>query len=171
VKDQHADRIRSAAGVFRTAYEAFVAALDAMDDESAVRPSSGGGWSPAQVAWHVAESNRLMAAMLSGALPGARRTEGFVEDGGLLSRIPSKLETPIPALNPPDGVTKEDALTKLRWSAWPTLKAIEALTPDRAANYTVKLPFGLMNLYQLAEFSGVHVGRHKKQLDRCLQTV
>jgi hypothetical protein len=142
-----------------------------MDDNSAARPAPDGGWSPAQVAWHVAESNRLMAATLSGALPGARRNDGFVEDPALFSRIPPKLETPIPALNPPDGVTREDALTKLRWSAGPTVKAIETLTPDRAANYTVKLPFGVMNLYQLADFAGAHVGRHKKQLDRCLQTV
>jgi hypothetical protein len=148
-----------------------VAALEAMDDESAARPAPGGGWSAAQVAWHVAESNRLSAAVLSGALPGARRADGFVEDPALFARIPAKSETPIPALNPPAQVTRDDALTKLRWSAAPTLKAIETLTADRAANCTVKLPFGIMNLYQFAEFAGAHVGRHKKQLDRCLETV
>lgn len=169
--DQHGDRIRSAADAFRTAFDAFVATLEAMDDDSASRPSPDGGWSPAQVGWHVAESNRLTAATLSGALPGARRSEGFVEDAAVFSRIPEKAETPIPALNPPAGVTREDALTKLRWSVAPTVKAIETLTPDRAANFTVKFPFGIVNLYQLSEFAGVHVGRHKKQLERCLETV
>ena len=169
--DRHADRIRTAADTFKRAYEALVTALEAMDDESAFRPAPNGGWSAAQVAWHVAESNRLTAATLSGALPGARRADGFVEDPAVLSRIPARAETPIPALNPPAGVTREDALTKLRWSAAPTMKAIETLTPDRGANYTVKLPFGVLNLYQFAEFAGAHVGRHKKQLDRCLETV
>ena len=169
--DQHADRIRTAADTFKTAHDAFVTTLEAMDDESATRPAPDGGWSAAQVGWHVAESNRLTAATLSGSLPGARRADGFVEDPAVFSRIPAKAETPIPALNPPDGVTRDDALTKLRWSAAPTLKAIETLTPERAANYTVKLPFGILNLYQLAEFAGAHVGRHKKQLDRCLQAV
>jgi DinB family protein len=169
--DRHADRIRTAADTFKTAYDAFVAALEAMDDESARRPAANGGWSAAQIAWHVAESNRLTAATLSGALPGARRADGFIEDPVVLSRIPPKVETPIPALNPPADVSRDDALTKLRWSAAPTLKAIETLTPDRAANFTVKMPFGVLNLYQLAELVGAHVGRHKEQLDRCLQTV
>ncbi len=169
--DQHGDRIRAAAASFREAYDAFVAALDAMDQDSASRPSPDGGWSPAQVGWHVAESNRLTAATLSGALPGARRADGFIEDPAVFSRIPAKAETPIPALNPPAAVTRDDALTKLRWSAAPTLKAIETLTPDRAANYTVKFPFGVLNLYQLAEFAGAHVGHHRKQLERCLETV
>lgn len=171
MSDQHADRIHTAAERFKAAYEAFIAALEAMDDESASRPTPEGGWSAAQVGWHVAESNRLTAATLSGALPGARRADGFVEDPAVFSRIPAKAETPIPALNPPAGVTRDDALTKLRWSAAPTLKAIETLSPDRGANYTVKLPFGVLNLYQFAEFAGAHVGRHKKQLDRCLETV
>ena len=169
--DQHADRIRGAARIFQDAYEALVAALEGMDDTSAARLAPDGGWSPAQVAWHVAESNRLTAATLSGALPGARRADGFVEDPALFSRIPERADTLIPALNPPAGVTRDDALTKLRWSAAPTLKAIETLTPDRAANYTVKLPFGVLNLYQLAEFAAEHVGRHQKQLERCLETV
>ena len=169
--DQHGDRIRNAVDTFRTASDAFVATLEAIDDDSASRPSPDGGWSPAQVGWHVAESNRLTAATLSGALPGARRSDGFVEDPSVFTRIPAKAETPIPALIPPAGVTRDDALTKLRWSVAPTVKAMETLTPDRAGTYTVKFPFGVLNLYQLAEFAGAHVGRHQKQLERCLETV
>jgi hypothetical protein len=171
VADQHAHRIRTAADAFKRASDAFIATLEALDDESASRPSHEGGWSPAQVGWHVGESNRLTAAMLLGDLAGARRNDGFAEDSTVFSRIPAKAETPIPALNPPERVTREDALTKLRWSVVPMLKAIETLTPDRGANYTVKFPFGLINLYQFAEFAGLHVGRHQKQLERCLQTV
>lgn len=169
--DQHAARIRTAADAFKRASDAFIATLEALDDDSASRISADGGWSPAQVGWHVGESNRLTAAMLLGDLAGARRTDGFVEDPAVFSRIPAKAETPIPALNPPAGVTRDDALTKLRWSVAPMLKAIETLTPDRGANYTVKFPFGVINLYQFAEFAGVHVGRHQKQLERCFQTV
>jgi hypothetical protein len=171
VADQHAHRIRTAADAFKRASDAFIATLEALDDESASRPSHEGGWSPAQVGWHVGESNRLTAAMLLGDLAGARRADGFVEDASVFSRIPAKAETPIPALNPPSRVTRDDALTKLRWSIAPMVKAIETLTADRGANYTVKFPFGVMNLYQFAEFAGLHVGRHQKQLERCLQTV
>jgi DinB family protein len=171
VADQYVARIRTAADRFKNAYDAFVATLEALDDESASRPSPDGGWSPAQVAWHVAESNRLMAAVMLGDLPGARRTDGFVEDAAAFARIPARTETTIPALDPPARVTRDDALTKLRWSVTPMLKAIETLTPDRGANYTVKFPFGVINLYQCADFAGAHVGRHQKQLERCLETV
>ena len=164
----HAGRIRAAAAAFRAANHRLIADLDGLHDEAATRPPAAGGWSAAQIGWHVAETSRLLAAMLAGELPGPRSAPGFIEDHEVFSRVPSRVESRIPQIQPPAGTTRQEAITRLRASEAPTVLAIESLTPERAGGYTLQMPFGILSLYQCAEFIGAHVGRHQGQLQRCL---
>ena len=164
----HAGRIRAAAAAFRAANHTLIADLDALDEAAATRPAADGGWSVAQIAWHVAETNRLLAAMLAGELPGPRVAPGFVEDAEVFSRVPARVESRIPEIQPPAAITRQEAVTRLRASEAPTVLAIESLTPERAGGYTLRMPFGILNLYQCAEFIGAHAGRHRRQVQRCL---
>lgn len=164
----HAGRIRAAAAAFRAANHTLIADLDHLDEATATRQPAAGGWSPAQIGWHVAETSRLLAGMLTGEVPGPRAAPGFVEDTHIFSRVPSRVESRIPEIQPPAGTTRQEAITKLRATEAPTVLAIESLTPERAGGYTLQLPFGILSLYQCAEFIGAHVGRHQGQVQRCL---
>ncbi|HVE53751.1 MAG TPA: DinB family protein [Ramlibacter sp.] len=164
----HAGRIRAAAAAFKAANHTLIADLDALDEGTAMRPPAAGGWSAAQIGWHVAETSRLLAAMLAGELPGPRLAPGFVEDAEVFSRVPARVESRMPEIQPPGSTTRQEAITRLRASEAPTVLAIESLTPERAGGYTFKMPFGILNLYQCAEFIGAHAGRHRGQVQRCL---
>ena len=164
----HARRIRAAAAAFKAANHTLIADLEALDEATATRPPADGGWSAAQIGWHVAETSRLLAAMLAGELPGPRVAPAFVEDAEVFSRVPARVESRLPEIQPPGSTTRQDAVTRLRASEAPTVLAIESLTPERAGGYTFKMPFGILNLYQCAEFIGAHAGRHRGQVQRCL---
>jgi hypothetical protein len=160
----HVDRISAAVTAFQRAHEAFIAELNAISDPE--RAPAGGGWTPAQIAWHVAETNLHVAGMIAGRVPGTKETPGFSEDPTAFSKIPDRVATPIPDVHPPAVVTRSDAIARLRASEAPTVRAIESLTAERGCDVTADFPFGTINLYQVAEFVGAHVMRHQAQLLR-----
>jgi hypothetical protein len=164
----HVERISAAINAFRRANAAFLAELGTVTEPE--RAPEDGGWTPAQIAWHVAETNLYVAEMISGRLPGPTQSPEFSEDPAVFSRIPERVATPIPDVHPPADVTRQDALARLRASEAPTIRAIESLTADRASRFTVEFPFGTINLYQVAEFVGAHVMRHQAQLRRTRRT-
>jgi hypothetical protein len=165
--DAHADRITAAIAAFKAANTALIAALDGVTH--AERAPVDGGWTPAQIAWHVAESNLLTAGVLSGTLPGSRPAPQFVEDPEVFARIPAKVDVPFEALRPPITVSKDDAIAKLQTSETVTVRAIANLSPERGASHTVKMPYGILNLYQVAEFTSMHARRHEQQMNRANQ--
>jgi hypothetical protein len=71
-----------------------------------------------------------------------------------------------PALEPPNPVSRDAALDRLRTSSQKMTKAIAALTPERGACFCVSLPFGTLSLFELAEFVAAHVDRHVTQVGR-----
>jgi uncharacterized tellurite resistance protein B-like protein/uncharacterized damage-inducible protein DinB len=160
----HADRIAAAVRSFKEAHEAFIAALEAIDQPE--RVPQGGGWTASQIAWHLADTNLHVAGLLTGRAPGTKLTPGFAEDPSAFAKIPERVPTPIPDVHPPATVTRADAIARLRASKAPTMQAIESLTEQRGRNVTVDLPFGTINLYQLAEWAGAHATRHRGQLTR-----
>ena len=56
-------------------------------------------------------------------------------------------------------------MERLRTSAHHLSKAIASLTADRGSGYTVTLAVGTLSLFELAEYTVAHVGRHSAQLD------
>lgn len=160
----HAERIAKAVQAFKAAHAAFVADLNANAEPE--RAPATGGWTPAQIAWHVADTNLHVAALLSGRVPGVTEIRGFAEDPAAFSKIPERVPIPIPDVQPPADATRKDALEHLRASEAPAVSAIESLTEDRARNFAVDFPFGTLNLYQVAEWVGAHINRHRAQLTR-----
>jgi hypothetical protein len=160
----HVERIAAAITAFRRANEAFLAELNTVSEPE--RAPEDGGWTPAQIAWHLAETNLYVAGMIAGRLPGPTQSPGFSEDPAVFSKIPERVATPIPDVHPPADVTRQDAVARLRATEAPTIRAIEALPVERASSFTVEFPFGTINLYQVAEFVGAHVMRHQAQLRR-----
>jgi hypothetical protein len=45
-------------------------------------------------------------------------------------------------------------------------KAIASLTEERGSRYCVKMGFGTLSLFELAEFATAHVSRHVQQVHR-----
>jgi DinB superfamily len=104
------DRAAEILDRFNAAQRALVARLRDMPADAAEHASSGGGWSAAQVGWHVALTNAWAAAVLLGDKIGK------------------------PSCTPPDGPSRDAALIKLRASGQQVAKAIATLSADRAVS-------------------------------------
>ncbi len=162
----HGNRIHASVTAFQTASEAFIRALEQLNDETATRAPADGGWNAAQIGYHVATTNEFLAGVLTGAVPMAvPAPEGFAENPDVFKSVPAKIET-FPQLQPPATVTKADAVARLRKSMGDTVKAIETLEASRAASHCVTFRIGQLSMYQVADFIGGHVMRHQQQLQR-----
>lgn len=162
------NRIHTCVTAFQAASDALVSSLEGLSDEVATRTAPDGGWTPAQIGWHVAATSDLLAGMLTGEVPSAVPAPAdFSENPAIFDTVPSKVQT-FPVLEPPVSATRAAAIAKLKTSAAATVKAIEALQPDRACGHVVQMAFGQLSLYQLCEFIGAHVARHQAQLDRAI---
>lgn len=151
---------------FTTAMETFIQRLGALGDAEAQRKPADGGWTPAQIGWHIATSNRLLAGAVAGDVPMAKPVpENFQQDPDVLNKIPAKVET-FPQLQPPAVVTRGEALDSLRASIQPVVDAFESLTEARATGYYVQFAMGPLTMYQFADFTVAHVPRHLAQLER-----
>lgn len=165
----HESRINSAINGLQAATGSIVQLLESLTDEAARTAPEGGGWSPAQVGLHVAMTNELFAGIISGAVPMSKPAPaGFAEDADVFSKAPSKIKTPDPLEPPAAGVTRGDAIARLRAAQTTTDAALKTLSPDRASGRVIELPLGVISLYQAAEFLGPHTSRHIAQIQRCL---
>jgi hypothetical protein len=163
----HRARISHIREAFAEANERFVARLRAADDHAALRAPEGGGWSAAQIGWHVARVTTRFAGLMSGDLPGAQALgEGFAERPwpSIVAGIPGRLQAPN-SFQPPHGVTRMEAIASLEASGQAMARALDAVTPDRGAAYGITSPIvgGAINLYQVGEWATAHVIRHNKQ--------
>jgi len=148
-----------------------IAALERLNDAAAMHTPAGGGWTAAQIGYHVATTNDFLGGILTGAIPKAvAPPAGFQENPNVFSQLPTKVTT-FAALEPPANVTRAQAISKLRESTAQTVKAIEGLNAERASGQVVEFPFGKISLYQLAEFIGGHVVRHHAQFQRATASV
>jgi hypothetical protein len=162
-----ADRAATILARFNAAHTSLVNRLRELPPGPAEQRPDADCWSAAQIGCHVALTNDWIAGVLSGATPMAQpASSGFTESfnpGGM----PAKIKT-FPTLEPPDPVSRDAALERLRASGQHMTKAIASLTPERGAGYTVTLPFGTLSLFELADFTAAHVTRHYHQLERAL---
>jgi DinB family protein len=155
---------------FNAAHNAFAFKLRDCHASAAEERPEDGGWSCAQIGWHVAKTNEWIASVLTGADGSAKPAPAGFRESFDASAVPDKLKT-YPTLEPPAIVGRDLALERLRASGQHMSKAIASLTPDRGASYCVALPFGTLSLFELADFAAAHVGRHAAQLERVMAQV
>jgi hypothetical protein len=169
----HAERIADLTSAFNDSMSRLLARLDAATPEQLTKSPDGGGWSPAEIAWHVGVINEAFAGLIDGSIPRARQApEGFVETPwkDIASQVPVKLEAPV-QFHPPAGVSAEDALSKLRGSQQRMVDALAGLEESRSG-LTVKSTVGTpVTLYQVGNWATAHVARHNARIKELLATV
>jgi hypothetical protein len=165
----HLARVRHLREAFAAANERLVKRLRGADDHAAERAPEG-GWSAAQIGWHVAAVNTRFAAVIAGDVAAAQPLPpGFVERPWqvIASAIPEKLQATTAV--PPPVVHTRDAIAALEASALKMARAFDALTLERGAALGVTSPIvGTINLYQVGEWATAHIARHNAQAKRVL---
>ena len=168
----HRARIGHLREAFAEANERLVARLRGTDDDAARRVPEGGGWSAAQIGWHVARVSTRFAGVMSGDLPGAQPVPAGFEERPwpeIASTIADRLQAPA-SVQPPPGVTRMEAIAALEASGTQMARALDVVTPERGAGLCISSPIvgGPINLCQICEWATAHVIRHNKQAKQVL---
>lgn len=166
----HSARIADLTTSFNESMARFLSRLDAASSAQLETTPANGGWTGAQVAWHVGVINDAFAGLIDGSIPNARPApEGFTETpwSAIAEQVPAKLDAP-ERFHPPSSVTREDALAKVRASQQRMVDALAGLEESRAG-LTVKSTLGTpISLYQVGNWAAAHVARHNAQVKRIL---
>jgi hypothetical protein len=170
-QSQHFARMRHLREAFAEANERLVARLRAATDEAAAHSASG-GWTPAQIGWHVATVTNRFAGLISGDVRGVvALPDDFVERpwAAIAAAIPGRLEAP-GALLPPPVVSRDDAISALEAAGMRMARAFDSITPERGARLgiTSAIVGGTITVYQIGEWATAHIIRHNRQAKRAL---
>src|ERR1051325_7770812 len=125
----HLTRVRQLREAFASANERLVARLRGATDEAAERHAAG-GWSAAQIGWHVATVSTRFAGMIAGDLTGPQPlAESFQERPWpeIAAAIPDRLQAPR-AVHPPPTVKRTEAVAALEASGMKMARAFDVLT-------------------------------------------
>jgi hypothetical protein len=167
----HLARIHQLREEFASANERLVKRLRASDYHVAERVPADGGWTAAQVGWHVATVNSRFAALIAGDIPAAKPLPADFREKpwkAIAAELPEKIQASAAAM-PPPRVTRHDAVAMLEASAVKMARAFDTLTPERGARIGVTNQLvGTINLYQVGEWAASHVARHDAQAQRAL---
>jgi hypothetical protein len=170
VVPSHPDRVRQLSVSFEEANGRLIARLrDAA--EGAVERVPAGGWSAAQIGWHVAAVNTRFAGMISGEIPAAQPLAPDFRErtwDEVMASIPERGVSPA-AVAPPADVRRADAVSALIASGEAMGRALAALTEDRGARMGIThRVVGPITVYQIAQWASSHVIRHNRQAKRVL---
>jgi uncharacterized damage-inducible protein DinB len=160
-----ADRAATILARFNSAHNDLIWKLRDCAFDAAEQLPGDQGWSAAQIGWHVALVNDYMAAVLTGEKELAQPVPAEFTETFDHRAMPPKLKT-ASSLEPPDVIGIDAALERLRASGHHMSKAIASLTEERGSRYCVKMPFGTLSLFELADFAAAHVRRHVGQVQR-----
>lgn len=167
----HAERIADLSTAFSESMTRFLARLDSASPDALTTKPESGGWSAAEIAWHVGAINVAFAGLIDGSIPNARPAPpGFLETpwNEIATRVPAKLEAP-ERFHPPADLTADTALDTIRQSQDRFLSALAGLSEERAIGYTVKSSVGTpVNLYQVGNWAAAHVARHNAQVKKLI---
>jgi hypothetical protein len=170
----HYARLRHIRESFAEANERLVARLRSASDEAADRAPDAGGWTVAQIGWHVAKVSTTFAGLISGERPGARQLGSDFKErdwAAIAQRLPDRIEAAA-AFHPPPGVTRHAAIADLEASGVRMARALDTVTPERGAGYGISSPIvGEITVYQIGEWATAHVIRHNRQAKRILEGV
>jgi hypothetical protein len=167
----HLARVRHLREAFVEANERLVARLRTATDEAASHTATG-GWTAAQIGWHVATVNNRFAGLIAGDLKGVEVLPStFVERPWLqiVEGIPARLIAP-DAFAPPPTVSRNDAVSALEASGMRMARAFDSITPERGSTMgiTSSIVGGTITVYQIGEWATAHVIRHNRQAKRAL---
>lgn len=171
MSESHDDRMTRTRQSYREAHARLVKRLAEAPAEAVERVPAEGGWSAAQIGWHVAAVDASFAGLVSGEQPGAKP----LPDGGsekpwseIVQGMPGKLEAG-KRVQPPAGVRRDDVLTALADSAARLDAALAGLDADRGARYAITHPaIGTITLGQFGDWATAHTIRHNAQAKRVL---
>lgn len=169
--ETHAELIARVRRSYRQAHERLVTRLREADDEAVHRAPEDGGWSAAQIGWHVAAVDASFAGLLSGERPGAQPLpDGAPERswGEILQAMPARIEAGKRVQPPPDA--RRDHVLKLLADASAKLDAALAdLDEARGARYAITHPaIGTVCLRQFGDWATAHTIRHNAQAKRAI---
>jgi hypothetical protein len=164
----HAERVARIGAGFDEAMARLLARVERAGD-AATKPPPDGGWSAAQIAWHVAAVNDAFANIVSAGRGAFAAPPDFTETdwGQLATEMPSGLQAPAYA-RPPADVDPQDALARLRASGERLSAAIRSLTPERGAMCVQSGYVGTISIYQVGEWATGHAIRHNRQAKRAV---
>jgi uncharacterized damage-inducible protein DinB len=169
--ESHSERIDRVRQAYREAHARFVKRLTDAPADAVERVPAGGGWSAAQIGWHVAAVDSQFAGLVSGERPGAQPLpEGASETpwSDIVKGIPQKLEAG-KRVQPPAGVRRDEVLAALAESAAKLDAALAGLDAERGARYAITHPaIGTITLGQFGDWATAHTIRHNAQAKRVL---
>jgi len=141
-----------------------------LEDAGPRAEHAASGWTPAQIAIHVAMVNENLASVIDGTLPGAvPAAKDFQERDWteVVRDVPARNEAPR-RFHPPEHVSLADALSGFQHSVAHLTRALETLPPDRAGYCISNKAVGTITLRQAGDFAIAHMIRHNQQLKRIL---
>jgi len=167
----HSEKIARVRQAYKEAHARFVKRLSDAPSDAAERVPDDGGWSAAQVGWHVAAVDTSFAGLISGDLPGAKELpEGTAAKpwSEIVSAIPEKLEAG-KRVQPPAAVRRDEVLQALSVAETKMDAALAGLQEDRGARYAITHPVvGTVALTDVGEWAIAHTIRHNAQAKRIL---
>ena len=169
--DANTDRMDRVRAAYRDAHARFVKRLTDASAGEAERGPGDGGWSAAQIGWHVAAVDASFAGLISGELPGAKPLpEGQAAKpwAEIVAAIPPKLEAG-KRVQPPGDATRDDVLRRLEEAAAKMDAALAGLDAERGARYAITHPVvGTVCLADIGDWAIAHTIRHNAQAKRVL---
>ena len=165
----HDERIAVTVAAFEAAMGRFLARVEHTPDATAEQARPEGGWNVAGIAWHVALTNEAFAGLVDGSVPLAKAPAPDFEEmpfSEIRAMVPDQLEAP-ERFHPPEGITKAEALTRVRASQERLVRALRAL-PESRGLWAVKSILGQISLYQVGDWAVAHVARHNAQAKRVI---
>jgi uncharacterized damage-inducible protein DinB len=169
--ESHNERIGRMRKAYREAHERFVKRLRDAPADAVERAPADGGWSAAQIGWHVAAVDASFAGLVSGERPGAQPLpDGAPEKpwSEIVQGIPAKLEAG-KRVQPPAFVRRDEMLAALAESAAKMDAALAGLAAERGSRFAITHPVvGTVTLAQIGDWATAHVIRHNAQAKRVL---
>lgn len=171
MSEAHPDLIARVRRSYREAHDRFVKRLREADEEAVHRAPADGGWSAAQIGWHVAAVDASFAGLVSGERPGAQPLpEGAQERSwaDILQGMPGRIEAGKRVQPPPDA-RREAVLKRLAEASAKFDAALANLDEARGSRYAITHPaIGTVCLRQFGEWATAHTIRHNAQAKRVL---
>jgi hypothetical protein len=171
VAETHGELIARVRRSYREAHARLVKRLQEADDEAVHRTPADGGWSAAQIGWHVAAVDASFAGLLSGERPGAEPLpEGAHEKSWaeILQGMPAKIAAGKRVQPPPDA-RRDAVLQQLEEAAAKFDAALAGLDETRGSRYAITHPaIGTVCLRQFGDWATAHTIRHNAQAKRAL---
>ena len=169
--ETHAERIARQRAAYREARDRFMKRLRDAPEDAVHRAPQDGGWSAAQIGWHVAAVDGAFAGLVSGERPGAKplaegaRAKPWSE---IVAGIPEKLEAG-KSVQPPADARRDAVLKALEDSAARLDGALAALEAERGEGFAIAHPIvGTVTLAQVGDWATAHTIRHNAQAKRVL---